>query len=523
MPFSRHLIVLAITLLAMASPARAEWLKGESEHFIVYGDTSERGMTRYVQKLERFDQVLRLYLPRQSDFIAPRLPVYLVRSNADMREVWPDIPGSVGGFYARGEERIFAMASDDGEGDSVLLHEYAHHYMFQNFTAPYPAWFVEGFAEYYGTADLTPNRVKIGLFSPGRMNSLTGGANAWGSMEALLSNRRTGRGRIADHAFYAQAWALTHYMLGTPERQAMLGAYLRDVAAGGDPVQSMQMATGRTPEGLQADVQSYLSGSIQSYQPQHEFKDSAVVVSRLSPAESDSLWLDLRLARFVAEERRAGNLVEARALAARYPGAVLPARTLAQAHLDMQQPAEAVTVLTSVIEAHPDDAQTLRLLAVSLMDEADAGEEANRASTYARARTLLAQAYQRDAEDYRIYLALARNRSGAPGYPNENDLETLLVARELAPQLPGVSIRAARALMRRGFNEQAIALLRPIANDPHGGSDLGPVHALLSEAYAAAGLAPTSDAQAGDGEEEEDAVPGPEAGQPETGNDAAPA
>lgn len=504
-------VLIIAAAFALASPAKAEWLRGESEHFIVYGDTSERAMTRYVQKLERFDQLLRLYLPAQSEFIAPKLPIYMVRSTAQMREVWPDIPREVGGFYARGEERIFAMAGEGGENDSVLLHEYAHHYMFQHFNAPYPAWFVEGFAEYYSTAELTPSRVRIGLNSPGRMNSLTGGSNTWGSMDALLSSRRTGRNRIVGHAFYAQSWALTHYLMSTPERQAMLSAYLRAVGGGADPVEALDGTINRTPEQLQGDVQRYISGPIQNFTPQHTFIDAEVDIRSLTAAERDSLWLDLRLARFVPEPLRAGNLQEARTLYERHSGEPMPARVLAQAYLDMEQPAEAVAVLAPIVAANPGDALSLRMLAVSLMDQGDAEESAERkADLYAQARPHLARAYQQEAGDYRIYLALARNREGAPGYPTENDLQTLVLAAELAPQLPSVRMKAARGLMHHGQHVQAILLLRPIANDPHGGSNLTAVRTLLSQAYAGAGLTPTGDAFALDGEQDD-----PDAERPE--------
>lgn len=492
--------ILAAGLLA--SPAHAEWRKGESEHFIVYGDTSERGMRTFVQKLERFDQVMRLYLPLQSDYIAPKLPVYLARNTNDMRAVWPDIPPTVGGFYARSPERIFAVVGSDGEGDTVLLHEYAHHYMYQGFTAPYPAWFIEGFAEYYATADVDSDRVRIGRHSPGRMNSLTQGANSWAPMEALLRNTRTGRGRIEGHAFYAQAWALTHYLMSTPERKAMLGEYLRAVAGGADPVEAVQPAFGRTPNQLQSDVQSYLLGPISNFTPQHQFTEADVTVTLLTPAEQDSLWLDLRLARFVPEDQREGNLAEALALAAKWPGEPLPGRVLAQAYLDLKRPAEAVATMAPLAASHPEDAPTLRLLAVSLMDQGDAAEDGNvRAALYGQARTHLARAYQKDASDFRIYTDLARNRSIAPGYPNDNDLETLLIAAELAPQLSGVRMQAARALLRRDMPQEAIAMLRPIAADPHG-SGLKAVRELLAEAYAAAGQVAGSDAAPQEGDED---------------------
>ena len=37
----------------------------------------------------------------------------------------------------------------DLDPKSVLFHEYAHHFMLHHFPAAYPAWYVEGFAEFF--------------------------------------------------------------------------------------------------------------------------------------------------------------------------------------------------------------------------------------------------------------------------------------------------------------------------------------------------------------------------------------
>ena len=512
MSFLRFVLASALLALSiMATPARADWLKGESEHFVVYGNTSERSMRSYVQKLERFDQVLRAHFPTGSEFIPPRLPIYLVGSHSDMEQVWPGIPSSVGGFYARGDERIFAMATDDGEGDSVLLHEYTHHFLFQNFTRSYPSWFTEGFAEYFATADLTPGRIKIGLFSPGRMNSLSGGANTWAPMEAILAPADERGRRAAGHQFYAQSWALTHYMMSTPERQAMLSAYLLAVGSGVAPAQAILSATGRTPVQLQTDVQRYLSGPITSKTLLRDFPDADVTVSRMTAVERDAQWLDLRLARFVPEARRAGNLSQARALAARYPGEPLTAQVLAQAFLDMKQPADAVSTLEPIVEAHPDSVQSLRMLAVGLMDQGDAlGDDVDgKAALYAKARRHLANAYRIEEGDWRIYLALARNREGMAGYPTDNDVETLRIAASLAPQLPSVRIRTAAALIHHDRFVEAILQLEPIYGDPHGGTGWVAARRLLTQAYAGAnvtppaGFVPVTDPAESDGPDDE--------------------
>ena len=50
----------AFLLAAAPQPARADWLRAESERFIVYSDGGERALRDYVQKLEIFDRVMQV-------------------------------------------------------------------------------------------------------------------------------------------------------------------------------------------------------------------------------------------------------------------------------------------------------------------------------------------------------------------------------------------------------------------------------------------------------------------------------
>lgn len=509
----RAVALLAATCVMLAAaPAQAQWRKATSEHFVVYGDTSEGALRNYTQKVERFDHLLRTWFrPRDSDLIAPRLPIYLADGRAEMLKIWPDMPANVGGFYTPGEERIFAVTGGTGpDNDHTLFHEYAHHYMQQNLTGAYPGWFVEGFAEYFATADLSPGRMRVGLHNPGRMNSLTMGANSWMPMDQVLKSRSYDTGSRG-HFYYAQSWALTHYLMSTPERRQMLGLYLTAVMDGRDPVEALNGTINRTPAQLQDDVRRYITGSINFLSQAHDFPVAEVTVERLSPAESDLIWLDLRLARFVPEPLRAGNLAEAQRIAGRYPGDPLAARVLAQAHLDMQQPDEAVAVMRPVVESHPDDPLGLRFFGSALMDAGDkadeAGDSARRDALYVEARGALARAYAADAMDYRTYLALARNRNGAATYPSDNDLAILRTGVELAPQVSSLRYSAAQAMMYRGRYAEAVLYLQPLANNPHGGDRLTELRDLLREAREKAGMA----ADAKTDEEEADPVTEPAA------------
>jgi hypothetical protein len=56
--------------------------------------------------------------------------------------------------------------------DVVLQHEYTHHFMNQYGNGAMPAWLVEGLAEYFSTANVDGEQVRLGTASPGRVRSL---------------------------------------------------------------------------------------------------------------------------------------------------------------------------------------------------------------------------------------------------------------------------------------------------------------------------------------------------------------
>jgi hypothetical protein len=509
----------AVALMGLATtPAHAEWLKAETAHFIIYGDTSRGEIERYAQKLEKFDSVLRAYYPIRVNHDIPKLDIVLANGDRDMNKMEPGISGSVAGFYTPDSGRIFAIANTRSSlGDVVLFHEYSHHFMFQMTSAAYPSWFVEGFAEYYGQADMGPGKIEIGRMSAGRMNSLTGGANTWAPTEDVLRWRISRSGRFRGFDYYAQSWGLAHYMLGNPERTRQLGQYLTLTAAGTDPVQALQTSFNRTPAQLQNDLRRYLLNDISSLTPQLDIPPATVEVSALSAVEGRMIWYDFRLdgdpydpkdlptdaseddrrkaakAREEAEQQERDLVRDALADSAPYQTDRMGILVKARAQRLGGDPAAAFDTLEPLLTATTTDATVLRLAGVFLLDMAKKETDpAISTGMKGQARSYVARSLDADPMDFRTYLVLDDSRQGAPGYPNDNDLSVLEVASTLAPQSSDARVRTARAYLAHNEPQLAIVMLTPVVNNPHGGSGLGPIRTLLAQARAAAGLTPTT-------------------------------
>lgn len=531
--------LVLLTLAAAAAPARAEWLRAETDHFVIYGDTSERSITNYARKLETFDALLRAYYPFPIDHEVPKLDIIMANGRRDMLRAEPDISPSVLGFYSPNSTRIHAVADVSSPlSDDVIFHEYAHHFMFQMPSGAYPAWFIEGFAEYWGTVRIQDAAIQIGRHNPGRVNSLNQPANSWPAMEDVLRWRILPSGRYRGADYYAIAWALTHYMLATPERTRQLGQYLAAVAAGRDPVEALNGTIDRTPSELAGDVRRYVSGPIAYLTPQIDLPTPNVTVTRLPQDQADLIWLDLRLDRSdplapepvlekregeddaAFERRQAEALVEwregrtqlvadATAAAARHPASPWGLLVKAKGERLAGRPADAVETLRPIAGPEADNALALRNYGLAAMDVISAPPEGTDVSRLrSDARGALSQALDLNPLDFQTYLAIDRLRQGQSGYPNENDAEVLDVAVTLAPQSFDARLRLARVLMARNQPLEAISILQPVANSPHGGSSRSRGRALLAEAQQQAGLAapPVDDAAPPEDEQTESAT-----------------
>ena len=523
----------AIALGSLASsPALAEWRRAETEHFIVYGDASEGSLRRYAQKVERFDALLRTYYPIQTDHEIPKLEIFMAEGRRDMNRMSPGISAGVAGYYSPNSGRIYTVVDmRSSMGDVVVFHEYAHHFMFQMKANAYPSWFVEGFAEYYSTANLTDERIQFGRHNPGRMNSLTTGFSSWAKMEDVLKWRISDSGRFPAHLYYAQSWAMTHYFMSTPERTQMLGRYLAAVADGEDSVVAMQAATGRTPAQLQDDVWRYISGSINVTSPQIAVTHPEVTISQLSKAEADAIWLDVRLdnapIKLPAEEETDGetqtdaqkarrardrrqteeNRVElirsAFALGERHADSDVGRLLLARAHRLSQRPDLALAVLKPSLDGQTTNAQLLRVAALALLDQTNTAASTEDVNVLRRqAAAYLARAMDAEPLDFRIYLGLNDVQRGQPSYPTDNDISTLEVACALAPQSFDCRTRLGHAYMARNMNAQAIAVLTPVSNSPHSSGYKRQARSMIDHARQSLGQAPLETAPEPEDEDE---------------------
>lgn len=473
--------------------AHAEWRRAESRHFVVYGETSEASIRQTSVDLERYDGVLRLLTGLKDDTPAVKLNIFLLSGTSDLAAVQPAFRNStVRGFYTAQPDLIAAFAINTSvenlNGIEVINHEYAHHFMLQNFPAAYPTWFVEGFAEYVATIKVSDTGFEFGKFNNGR--ALTLAETGWTSMKEILTQplSKLRRGQVYD--IYAQGWLTVHYFYSDNAKKDSLQQYLGALNDGApNNEETLQKYTGFEFKKLDSALRDYMRRYLK-YNKISGWKlpIADVKVQALGKGAGGILLLSQRVRMGMGDKPDKGLLARAQSAAKDRPNDPEAQLMAARAEIMLGDTAQGRALAQSFAATDADNAEAHYLIGLSYMQEGRAKPE-EKAAKFKEARRHLARAFKCDPNHvgalYQTGLSLM-----ATGTMTENTANIMLLAHQLAPQVDEISIEAASALAGIGKKDAAIAMLQPVASNPHGGKKSEQAQALIDGLR---GVVPASD------------------------------
>lgn len=266
---------------------------------------------------------------------------------------------------------------------------------------------------------------------------------------------------------YAQGWLLVHYFFSTDERKEKLLQYLTSLSKGEkNNEETWQKSTGMTFVQTDAVLREYKRKPISyrkiTYKPK---ATPAISVQVLPKGAGERIVFGERLRRIGGSDRDAGALSRARQMLAKSPSDGFVKLLAARAEIAFGDAARGRELANAVAQSEPENAEAHYLVGLSLMEEGRK-DETVRAQKFKEARPYFAKAFKRDPNHvgalYQTGLSLMET-----GNMNENTANVFLLAHQLAPQVGEISISTASALVSLGKREEAIALLQPVANNPH--------------------------------------------------------
>lgn len=471
----QKMVALAFALLVPAA-AQAEWYEASSDHFVVYYEGDAERARQLAADLERFDKALRVAraIPNVPPGAANRVTVYFVSGTDAVESL--SRQGGVAGFYigrAGGPLAVVPRRSGDGgkndlSAKMVLQHEYAHHFMFSNWpSAAFPSWFIEGFAEFHATAVIDKEGGVI-LGAPPHYRGHTIMSGNWLPLDKLLVAETLKLDEQQRDALYGRGWLLTHYLSFDSNRAGQLGKYLLEINAGKTPIAAAGLF-GDLKQ-LDRELERYKSTrfALRRVKPD-AIKPSEVKVRALRPGEAAVMGVRVRSKVGVDAKTAPGVYARARKAAAPYPDDPAAQIVLAEAAYDARDYAMAEAAADRAIAADVKAIDAYVYKAMARMALARKAQDRTPA-TWSAIRKIITAANRLDPDDPEPLILFYRSYSMAGLPVTENAKKGLMYAFGLAPFDMDLRMNAALMHLQDGKLDDARALLRPIAFNPHGGA-----------------------------------------------------
>ncbi|MEO5706725.1 MAG: hypothetical protein ABIT10_12490 [Alteraurantiacibacter sp.] len=477
----RVLVSLLALLAALAlphAPAQAAWLEAQSTNFVIYADDDEAELRELAQRLERYHSAMELITG--VDMLPPspsnRVTIYVLSNWSEMRR----LTGSqmIAGFYSAraGRPAAFVPAQRSGRRSdfnlTVLLHEYAHHFMISNSRFALPAWYGEGGAEFFASARYNADGgMTLGLPAAHRFYELYNARDV--PLSWLLDPQARGDdGQRPYDNFYGKSWLLFHMLVFDPEYRGRMGAYLGALTSGQTARQAADGQLGDMGE-LQQALDDYATRPrmlSMRFAPE-QLETGTITVRPMNPGEAEMMPLRVVSVRGVNRDQALELLGAMRAVAARYPWEAAVQDWLSEAEFDAGYDAEAIAAADAALAIDPSRVNAYVQKGYALFRMADAVEEDQpaRVAAYraAAAPYLALNAVENDHPLALYHYYLSFTQSGrTPGPSARSGLEH---AVELAPFDWSLRLTLAEMYLSADQIAEARHTLMPIAYAAHGG------------------------------------------------------
>jgi tetratricopeptide (TPR) repeat protein len=265
-PLAVALCLLALVPQQSTVSAKDTWIGVRTKNFYLVGSANEGDVRKVAVKLEQFREAFIQLFPRMK-FNTPVPTTVVVFKNKSAYT--PFGPPNTAGYFQGGPDVNYIALSTERYGPSgpgldgvfnIIFHEYIH-LLVDNTFKNSPLWLNEGLAEYYSTFKISDDqKVEIGI-EPGN-HLLFLSRNAMLPLQTLLAvdhNSPYYNEKSKKSVFYAQSWALMHYLLiGKVGGGKQLTTFLNLIANNVPVETAFPQAFETTFETMQRELSNYV-------------------------------------------------------------------------------------------------------------------------------------------------------------------------------------------------------------------------------------------------------------------------
>lgn len=283
--------------------AKDTWTSVQSKNFLLIGNGSEKDIKKVAERLEQFREVFTRLFPKMR-FTSPVPTTVLVFKSESSYRPFKGGANLVGYFQPGPDVNYITLTTDlQGTQDAfdVIFHEYTH-LLIDNTIDNAPLWFNEGLAEYYSTFMIKDDQ-KVTIGAPIGNHVLLLRQNKLLPLRTLFEVDHKSphyNERNKQSIFYAQSWALMHYMIiGKQGRVEQLGKFVELLNTNISKEQAFQQAFQTNFETIEKELREYVQKDRYNVLNGHferKLEADAEMTSRvISEAEAQAYLGDLLL------------------------------------------------------------------------------------------------------------------------------------------------------------------------------------------------------------------------------------
>lgn len=466
----RYVVIAALAGIFLGSPlstfAADKWVSVRSRNFFLVGNGSEKTVRRVARDLESFREAFLKLFPKAQAAVSTNVVVFRTdESFKPYKLLYQGKPANISGFFQGGRDVNYIAMSEVLDSPRSIYSGYVHA-LTGDALAGVPTWVRVGVSQFYSTFSLQSEK-KFNIGKPIeehlrllRERSLLPLATLFeaGYDSPILNepNRQA--------TFYAQSWALTHYLMLGPDkkRRQQFDVFLNLMASGKPAAQSFETAFQTTYALMEKELSQYIHGRVAWPFVGYEL-DNAMEIDRTMVArpisEAESLYY---LGDMMAHIQRADFAREILAKAITLdPGLAGPHAALGMLAVRETEYAEAAGHLERAIKIDGENYLTQYYYARMLERKASEDGVALEDEALESVRTALKKSIRLNpafAESASLfgYINLTRNQNHA------ETIELLQVALKVSPGRSDITVMLSDALVREQKFDEAKALLGPV-------------------------------------------------------------
>src|ERR1051325_2668399 len=296
-------VTVCLFLAVSQVAAKDNWVSVRTKNFQLLGNANEKEIKNVGLKLEQFREAFTNIFPNIR-FNTP-VPTTVIVFKSDSSYA-PFKPGpNIAGYFQSGPDVNYITLTTEVHGEqdpfNVIFHEYTH-LLVNNTFSDAPVWFNEGLAEYYSTFSITDDQ-KVVLGKPIGSHVFLLRQNKILPLKTLFAvDQRSPyyNERDKQSIFYAQSWALMHYLIvGKEVRAEKLGKFLQLMGPNMPVEQAFQQAFGVPFETVEKDLRNYVQPDryniVRGHFEEKLEQDTSAPATQLTDAEVQAYLGDLLL------------------------------------------------------------------------------------------------------------------------------------------------------------------------------------------------------------------------------------